>query len=158
MNIVWASTIGWCTVLPTPDALIPTPTVAPRIAAAASSNQYRGRRLLSPCVVDNRPIPTLLPLHGIAGGSAYCASKFGLNGLTEAMMQDFRYEGIRVSTIMPGSIATDFGGPAGSNLHEPWKLSGRDIAKAVIDTYRYPGFALVSRIEIRPLQPPRKNS
>jgi hypothetical protein len=61
MNIVWASTIGWCTVLPTPDALIPTPTVAPRIAAAASSNQYRGRRLLSPRVVDNRPIPTLLP-------------------------------------------------------------------------------------------------
>lgn len=103
-------------------------------------------------------ISSLLAIHGIAGGSAYCASKFGVNGLTEAMMQDLRYEGIRVSTVMPGSVASDFGGSVGSNLHEPWKLSGRDIAKAVIDTYRYPGFALVSRIEIRPLQPPRKNS
>lgn len=101
-------------------------------------------------------ISSLLAIHGIAGGSAYCASKFGVNGLTEAMMQDFRYEGIRVSAIMPGSVASDFGGSAGSNLHEPWKLAGKDIAKAVIDVYRYPGHALVSRIEIRPLQPPRK--
>jgi len=66
---------------------------------------------------------------------AYCASKFGVNGLAEAMMQDVRYEGIRVSSIMPGSVATDFGGSAGSNLHEPWKLSGKDIAQAVIDIY-----------------------
>jgi 3-oxoacyl-[acyl-carrier protein] reductase len=101
-------------------------------------------------------ISSLLALHGIAGGSAYCASKFGVNGLADAMMQDVRYEGIRVSTIMPGSVATDFGGSAGSNLHEPWKLSGKDIAKAVIDIYRYPGLALVSRIDIRPFQPPRK--
>jgi len=50
-------------------------------------------------------------------------------------MQDVRYEGIRVSSIMPGSVATDFGGSAGSNLHEPWKLSGKDIAQAVIDIY-----------------------
>ena len=101
-------------------------------------------------------ISSLLAIHGIAGGSAYCASKFGVNGLAEGMMQDVRYDGIRVSTIMPGSVATDFGGSAGSNLHEPWKLSGKDIAQAVIDIYRYPGLALVSRIEIRPSQPPRK--
>ncbi len=101
-------------------------------------------------------ISSLLAVHGIAGGSAYCASKFGVNGLAEAMMQDVRYDGIRVSTIMPGSVATDFGGSAGSNRHESWKLSGNDIAKAVIDIYRYPGVALVSRIEIRPAQPPRK--
>jgi NAD(P)-dependent dehydrogenase (short-subunit alcohol dehydrogenase family) len=101
-------------------------------------------------------ISSLLAVHGIAGGTAYCASKFGVNGLTEAMMQDVRYDGIRVSTIMPGSVATDFGGSEGSNLHESWKLSGDDIAQAVIDIYRYPGSALVSRIEIRPSQPPQK--
>jgi len=101
-------------------------------------------------------ISSLLAIHGIAGGSAYCASKFGVNGLAEAMMQDVRYDGIRVSTIMPGSVATDFGGSAGNNLHESWKLSGNDIAHAVIDIYRYPGPALVSRIEIRPSQPPLK--
>jgi NAD(P)-dependent dehydrogenase (short-subunit alcohol dehydrogenase family) len=101
-------------------------------------------------------ISSLLAIHGIAGGSAYCASKFGVNGFAEAMMQDVRYDGIRVSTIMPGSVATDFGGSTGSNLHEPWKLSGKDIAQAVIEIYRYPSLALVSRIEIRPSQPPRK--
>ena len=101
-------------------------------------------------------ISSLLAIHGIAGGSAYCASKFGVNGFAEAMMQDVRYDGIRVSTIMPGSVATDFGGEDGSNLHESWKLSGEDIAQAVVDIYRYPGLALVSRIEIRPFQPPRK--
>ena len=71
-------------------------------------------------------------------------------------MQDVRYDGVRVSTIMPGSVATDFGGSTGSNRHESWKLSGKDIAQAVIDIYRYPGVALVSRIEIRPFQPPWK--
>jgi 3-oxoacyl-[acyl-carrier protein] reductase len=101
-------------------------------------------------------ISSLLGIHGVAGGSAYCASKFGVNGLAEAMMQDVRYDGIRVSTIMPGSVATDFGGEDGSNLHESWKLSGEDIAQAVVDIYRYPGIALVSRMEIRPFQPPRK--
>jgi 3-oxoacyl-[acyl-carrier protein] reductase len=101
-------------------------------------------------------ISSLLAIHGIAGGSAYCASKFGVNGFGDALMQDVRYDGIRVSTIMPGSVATDFGGAAGSNLHEPWKLSGKDIATAVLDIYRYPGAALVSRVEVRPLQPPRK--
>ena len=70
-------------------------------------------------------ISSLLAIHGISGGAAYCASKFGVNGLTEAMMQDIRYDGVRVSTILPGSVSTDFGGVDGSNLHESWKLSGK---------------------------------
>ena len=102
-------------------------------------------------------ISSLLGIHGVAGGSAYCASKFGVNGLAEAMMQDVRYDGIRVNTIMPGSVATDFGGADGNNHHESWKLSGEYFAKAVVDIYRYPGLALVSRIEIRPSQPPGKH-
>jgi len=101
-------------------------------------------------------ISSLLAVHPIPSGAAYNASKFGLNGLSEAMMQDVRYDGIRVTIIMPGSIATDFGGAPGSSLHEPWKLSGTDIARAVVDAYRYASHALISRIEIRPTQPPRK--
>jgi 3-oxoacyl-[acyl-carrier protein] reductase len=101
-------------------------------------------------------ISSLLAVHPIATGAAYNASKFGLNGFSEAMMQDVRYDGIRVTIIMPGSVATAFAGSPGGNLHEPWKLSGTDIARAVVDLYRYPGHALVSRIEIRPSQPPRK--
>lgn len=103
-------------------------------------------------------ISSLLAVHPIPTGAAYNASKFGLNGLSEAMMRDVRYDGIRVTIIMPGSVATDFAGAPGSNLHEPWKLTGTDIARTVIDLYCYPGHALVSRIEIRPSQPPRKAS
>ena len=101
-------------------------------------------------------ISSLAAVNTFPGGSAYNASKFGLNGFTEAMMQDVRHDGIRVSTIMPGSVATDFGADPGANPKEAWKLPPEDIAKAVIDLYRYPRGSLASRIELRPSQPPRK--
>jgi NAD(P)-dependent dehydrogenase (short-subunit alcohol dehydrogenase family) len=101
-------------------------------------------------------ISSLAGVNAFAGGSAYNASKFGLNGFSEAMMQDVRYDGIRVSYIMPGSVDTDFGGPAGGRPRQSWKLSGEDIAKAVVDLYIYPAGTLASRIEMRPAQPPRK--
>ena len=101
-------------------------------------------------------ISSLAAVNTFVGGSAYNASKFGLNGFTEAMMQDVRHDGIRVSTIMPGSVATDFGADPGANPKEAWKLPPEDIAKAVIDLYRYPRGSLASRIELRPSQPPRK--
>jgi len=102
-------------------------------------------------------ISSLAGVNPFAGGSAYNASKFGLNGFSEAMMQDVRYDGIRVSYIMPGSVATEFGAPPGSTkAPESWKLTGEDIAKAVVDLYRFPQRALASRIEMRPSQPPRK--
>ena len=101
-------------------------------------------------------ISSLAGINPFAGGSAYNASKFGLNGFSEAMMQDIRHDGIRVSYIMPGSVATDFAGAPGSRGREPWKLTGEDIAKAVVDLYAYPASSLASRIELRPSQPPRK--
>jgi NAD(P)-dependent dehydrogenase (short-subunit alcohol dehydrogenase family) len=101
-------------------------------------------------------ISSLAGVNPFPGGSAYNASKFGLNGFSEAMMQDVRYDGIRVSYIMPGSVDTDFGGAPGSRSHQSWKLTGADIAKAVVDLYTYPLTTLASRIEMRPSQPPRK--
>ena len=101
-------------------------------------------------------ISSLAGVNAFASGAAYNASKFGLNGFSEAMMQDVRYDGIRVSTIMPGSVGTDFGGAPNRKSPEPWKLTGQDIAKAVIDLYKFPTTALASRIELRPSQPPRK--
>ena len=101
-------------------------------------------------------ISSLAGVNPFPGGSAYNASKFGLNGFSEAMMQDVRYDGIRVSYIMPGSVDTDFGGAPGSRRHDSWKLSGEDIAKAVVDLYTYPSTTLASRIEMRPSQPPRR--
>lgn len=101
-------------------------------------------------------ISSLAGVNPFAGGAAYNASKFGLNGFSEALMQDVRYDGIRVSYIMPGSVATDFGAAPGAKSRESWKLTGEDIAKAVIDLYRFPASSLASRIEMRPSQPPRK--
>jgi len=101
-------------------------------------------------------ISSLAGVNPFPGGSAYNASKFGLNGFSEAMMQDVRYDGIRVSYLMPGSVDTDFGGAPGSRRHDSWKLTGEDIAKAVVDLYTYPSSTLASRIEMRPSQPPRK--
>jgi NAD(P)-dependent dehydrogenase (short-subunit alcohol dehydrogenase family) len=100
-------------------------------------------------------IGSLAGRNPFAGGGAYNASKFGLVGLSEAMMLDLRYEGIRVSLIMPGSVDTSFGGrPAGEK--EGWALTSEDVSKAVLDLMSYPGSAHVSRVEMRPSQPPRK--
>jgi 3-oxoacyl-[acyl-carrier protein] reductase len=102
-------------------------------------------------------ISSLAGVNPFAGGSAYNASKFGLNGFSEAIMQDVRYDGIRVSYIMPGSVDTAFNhAPQFRDPNAGWKLSGEDIAKAVLDLYKFPTRSLASRIEMRPSQPPRK--
>ena len=101
-------------------------------------------------------ISSLAGANAFPGGAAYNASKSGLNGFSEAMMQDIRYDGIRVSYIMPGSVDTDFGAASGNKPRAPWKLTGEDVAKAIIDLYRVPSRALASRIEVRPAQPPEK--
>jgi len=87
--------------------------------------------------------------------SAYNTSKFGLNGFSEAVMQEIRYDGIRLSYVMPGSVNTEFGGgkqdPASS-----WKVQPEDIAEIVVDLFRHPSRSLPSRVEIRPSKPPKK--
>jgi 3-oxoacyl-[acyl-carrier protein] reductase len=87
--------------------------------------------------------------------AAYNASKFGLNGFSEALMQEVRQDGIKVSYIMPGSVNTEFGGDEPSD-EKSWQLQPADIAQVVIDLLEYPGRALPSRIEIRPSRPPKR--
>ena len=100
-------------------------------------------------------IGSLAGRNTFADGSAYNASKFGLLGMSEAMMLDLRYEGIRVSTIMPGSVDTGFGNRA-AGTKEGWALTSEDVSRSVVDLLRYPGNALPSRVELRPSRPPRK--
>ena len=83
-------------------------------------------------------ISSLAGVNPMPTGSAYNASKFGLNGFSEAMMQDVRYDGIRVSYLMPGSVDTDFAAAPGSKPRQSWKLTGEDVAKAVVDLYKFP--------------------
>ena len=86
--------------------------------------------------------------------AAYNASKFGLNGFSEALMQEVRHDGIKVSYICPGSVNTDFGGDSASE-DKAWQLQPADIADVVLDLLRFPNRALPSKIEIRPSAPPK---
>ncbi len=99
-------------------------------------------------------IASLAATSAIAGGAAYNASKFGLLGLSEAAMLDLRHHGIRVTTILPGSVDTEFRLPSRRSRTD-WMLAPEDVARAVLDLLRYPSRALPSRVELRPSQPPR---
>jgi 3-oxoacyl-[acyl-carrier protein] reductase len=85
--------------------------------------------------------------------AAYNASKFALNGFTEALMQEVRQDGIRVSYICPGSVNTYFGGKTPTDA-KSWRLQPDDVAQAVMDMLSTNARALTSKIEIRPSNPP----
>ena len=87
--------------------------------------------------------------------AAYNASKFGLNGFSEALMQEVRHDNIKVSYIMPGSVNTEFAGEEISP-EKSWQLQPADIAQIVIDLLRMDERALPSRVEVRPSKPPKK--
>jgi 3-oxoacyl-[acyl-carrier protein] reductase len=87
--------------------------------------------------------------------AAYNASKFGLNGFSEALMQEVRQDNIKVSYIMPGSVNTNFGGGE-PGAEKSWALQPADIAQVVLDLLHHPERSLPSRVEIRPSKPPVK--
>src|SRR5882672_4620785 len=89
------------------------------------------------------------------GMAAYNASKFGLNGFSEALMQEVRHDGIKVSYIMPGSVNTEFGGDSPSD-EKSWQLTPQDIARVVVDLLHHDDRSLPSRVEIRPSRPPKR--
>ncbi|ERM84240.1 short-chain dehydrogenase [Rhodonellum psychrophilum GCM71 = DSM 17998] len=97
-------------------------------------------------------ISSLAGTNFFAGGSAYNASKFGVTGFSQAAMLDLRQHGIRVTTIMPGSVATHF------NDHEPsekdaWKIQSEDLGQMVVDLMQMHPRTLPSKIEVRPSMP-----
>lgn len=100
-------------------------------------------------------ISSLAGKNAFNNGAAYNASKFGLEGFSEALMLDLRYESIKVSYIMPGSVATEFAGREPSD-RDRWKLSSDDVARVVMDLLAHENRSLPSRVELRPFQPPRK--
>ncbi len=100
-------------------------------------------------------ISSLAGTNFFAGGSAYNASKFGLTGFTQAAMLDLRQYGIKMTTIMPGSVATYF------NNHTPndadaWKIQIEDLGQMVIDLLKMHPRTLPSKIEVRPTTPPSR--
>ena len=97
-------------------------------------------------------ISSLAGKNPFAGGAAYCASKAALNAFSEALMQEVRHDNIRVSYIMPGSVATGFAG-RGESGEASWKISPGDVADLVAHLVTFPSRSLPSRIELRPSRP-----
>lgn len=98
-------------------------------------------------------ISSLAGTNFFAGGSAYNASKFGLTGFTQAAMLDLRGYDIKVSTIMPGSVATYFNNHVPSDA-DRWKIQIEDIGELVVDLLKMHPRTLPSKIEVRPSVPP----
>jgi len=99
-------------------------------------------------------ISSLAARNPFSGGAGYNASKFGLNGFTEALMLDHRYDNVRVCSIMPGSVATDFqGDPAKRAGDFSWMVAPEDVAEVVTLVLRMPARTMVSRVEMRPSRP-----
>jgi 3-oxoacyl-[acyl-carrier protein] reductase len=99
-------------------------------------------------------ISSLAGKNPFAGGAAYNASKFALTGFSEAVMLDKRSENVRVSYIMPGSVATEFNGHESSEGSD-WKIWPEDIAEIVRTLLAMPSRTLISRVEVRPARPKR---
>jgi NAD(P)-dependent dehydrogenase (short-subunit alcohol dehydrogenase family) len=97
-------------------------------------------------------ISSLAGKNPFAGGAAYCASKAALNAFSEALMQEVRFDNIRVSCVMPGSVSTGFG-DRGIGGEAEWKLSPEDVARVVCDLIDHHPRSLASRVELRPSQP-----
>jgi 3-oxoacyl-[acyl-carrier protein] reductase len=95
-------------------------------------------------------ISSLAAKNAFASGAAYNASKFGLNGFTEAMMLDHRYDKVRVSYVMPGSVDTEF---SSGSARADWKIAPEDIGEIVLMLLKMPERTLVSRVEVRPSRP-----
>ena len=97
-------------------------------------------------------IASLAGTNFFENGAAYNASKFGLVGFTQAIMLDLRKYGIKVSTIMPGSVATHFNNHT-PNDEDAWKIQPEDIGELVVDILQMNPRTLPSKIEVRPSMP-----
>jgi len=97
-------------------------------------------------------ISSLAGKNPFAGGAAYNASKFGMNGLSEATMLDHRFDNVAVTYVMPGSVDTHFSGEEGKKS-SGWKVAPEDIAEIVLNVPHLPERTLISRIEVRPSRP-----
>lgn len=97
-------------------------------------------------------IASLAGTNFFAKGSAYNASKFGLVGFTQSVMLDVRNHGIKVTTIMPGSVSTYFNGHTPSDA-DAWKIQPEDLGQMVSDLLKMHPRTLPSKIEVRPSIP-----
>jgi 3-oxoacyl-[acyl-carrier protein] reductase len=100
-------------------------------------------------------ISSLAGRNAFAGGGIYCASKWGLQGLSACMAEDLREHGIRISVICPGSVATSFSSGSARGPKDPTKvLSPEDVAHAVEMIVTQSPQSFLSEVHLRPLRKP----
>lgn len=99
-------------------------------------------------------IGSLAGRNPFAGGSCYAGTKHFVNGFSESLMLEVRDRGVKVSVVMPGSVATAFGHPKQGDTS--WMLQADDVANAVAYLLEQPQHAHVSRVEMRPARPPKR--
>ena len=100
-------------------------------------------------------VSSLAGTYPFATAAAYCASKAGLDAFTAALMQELRFDDIRVSAVAPGSVGTAFAGADHRHAAAPWKLTPGDVAQVVVDLLSHEARSLPSRVELRPSKPRR---
>lgn len=88
-------------------------------------------------------------------GTAYNASKFGLTGFTQALMLDLRQDDVKVTTIMPGSVSSHFGGRS-PDQGTDWRIQPEDLGQLTVDLLKMHPRTLPSKVEVRPSKPPKK--
>jgi 3-oxoacyl-[acyl-carrier protein] reductase len=120
---------------------------------------YHVTRALLPAMVERGVgdvvvIGSLAGRNTFAGGSCYAGTKHFVNGFAESLMLEVRERGVRVSVVMPGSVATHFGHPKQGDTS--WMLQADDVAEAVWTIVSAPRHAHLSRIEMRPARPGRR--
>lgn len=98
-------------------------------------------------------ISSLAAKNAFAGGAAYHAAKAGLNAFAEALMLDHRHDNIRVTTIMPGSVDTEFSGTERRTGDTSWMIAPEDIAEIAALVLRMPARTMISSVEVRPSRP-----
>jgi NAD(P)-dependent dehydrogenase (short-subunit alcohol dehydrogenase family) len=101
-------------------------------------------------------ISSLAGKNAIAGMGAYCASKAALDHFAEVLMLEVRHDGVKVTTIAPGSVDTSFGRDPGNTRGEGWMLTAQDVARMVVAVASARDAALTSRVEMRPLRPQKR--
>lgn len=123
-----------------------------------SGTFYMTRRIV-PLMKANQSVCHIINIASIAGKignpqlSGYNASKYGVRGFTEALFKELRYNGIKVTGLYPGSIATDFFNRSDGADSHPNMMQPPDVADVLINTLETPDNFLISDITMRPLNP-----
>jgi 3-oxoacyl-[acyl-carrier protein] reductase len=100
-------------------------------------------------------IASLAGRNAFPGGGVYCASKAALVSFSESLMQEVRFDNIRVSVVMPGSVSTEFSAQS-KDEDDSWKLTPEDVALAVMNLLQHPARSLPSKVELRPAKTRRR--